>query len=322
MRLLIVSETGYSSGIASYLFNEGHSVQVLTGVKIPATTSIADISIYDSHISSAERLRSKGARVLGISKWSNLLENNSDYRDALIKAIGYKQGPRVSTGTDVIVTCWFNGQRVISKYIVFNYTKMMSGDVGASVNSSGYVALFTVDQSRLINEIVGPLEKFLRKANHRGSFSVFTTVTLSGDLLVRNISASGYHPHTQAVFENTRRSKSDVLLDLFNEASKPIPYTEPCVCGVLISTYPYPHAAPEVWCEMEGVNTYNLKHIWKIDMNGCFGYIMARGKDHFEAARRAYRTISKLKREDIQYRNDIGKGIGDQIYSLKTKGVI
>jgi phosphoribosylamine-glycine ligase len=209
----------------------------------------------------------------------------------------------------------------------------MAGDVGTKVVSSGYVACFDVDKSKLVNDILGPLEKYLRKAGHRGCFSVSVVVTDKGELLVEDISADINLPYTQAIYENTRRSKSDVLLDILNEASQPVQYIDPFVCGVLLSVYPYPNASPTNAVPVLGVNQFNLKHMWLMDLakeddnwvsgnfSGCVGFVTARGTSTQEAARRAYRTISNIKVDELQYRNDIGKGINDKLFKLKELGL-
>jgi len=339
MRLVAFSQTGYSVGIASFLSSEGHATSVYIHKELDMPFVIRtvhkdtpDIVIFDSptFAAPADEIRSRGIRVLGASQWSELLSNNQEYQDDLIKAIGYTPY-KDENGIDAIVTCWFNGQRFISKSLVFNYDKMMSNNVGASVGSSGYIVYFT--KSKLVDDVVTPLEKFLRKANHRGCFSVSVTITDGPDALIRSISADITQPYTQAIFENTRRSRSDLLLDLFNETSTYIPTIEPYVCGVQVSVYPYPYTSPKV-CTVEGISPSNLKHMWIVDLsqvkddwvcgagNGCMGYVTARGTSVQEAQRRVYRTIKNIKSENIQYRNDIGKDVGEKMYYLRQKHLI
>lgn len=343
MRILVVSQTGFGIGMVAPLSSEGHLVNVTirNNLDVPQIThliqsNIPDIAIFDSskHVVSAEWVRTRGIRVLGTSSWSTLLQSNPEYKTNIIKAIGYEQPTPSDTGTPVIVSCLFNGHNFISRSIVFNYTRMMAGDVGTDVSSSGFIAYFKVEQSKLVNDILEPLGKFLRKANHRGSFSVKCLVKDDGKVLVSDISADVSSPFIQAVSENTRRTKSDLLLDVFNEVSEPIAYIEPYVCGVMISTYPYPYATPEVPVDIGGLNQFNMKHLWLMDarkeedswasgfLTGCVGYVTARGKDHFEAQRRVYHTIDNLKIAGLQYRNDIGKDVGEKLFQLRKLKLI
>lgn len=343
MRLIIISQTGYALGIASHLSSEGHSIDkfVVTAdepsrVKtIFRDHKIPDIAILDSpeHADTVEWIRSRGIKVLGDSKWSRLLSYNIEYRRSVSEALGYKLAVADTVGVPVVVSCWFNGNKFISKSLVFNYTRFMAGDVGVAVPSAGYVAYFNVEGSRLVNEALMPLEKFLRKANHRGCFSVGVLAD-RGQWYVQDISASVSQPYTSAVFENTRITKSDVLLRIFNEASDEISYIDPYVCGCMLSIYPYPAAHPKESLEIKGINTFNLKHLWPMDctkdndvwtcgsMSGCLGYITARGTTAQEARRRVYRTISNLSIDDIQYRNDIGKDVGGYVYQLRKQKLI
>jgi len=339
--MLVVSATGYGLGIASHLSSEGH--QVKTCLQIVSTPQISsaiagdlpDIAVFDNsdQYVPAEWVRMRGVRVLGASTWSNLLESNDDYRKKTIQAIGYKPATN-EAGTGATAVGWFNGQRFISKSLVFNYEYLMPNDVGARVVSSGYIACFNVEKSKLVNSVLEPLEKYLRKAGHHGCFSINLLVTDAGDVLVKDVCASINRPYTQAIYENTRRNKSDVLLDIINESSQAIPYVDPYVCGVLLSVYPYPHAAPENPIEILGINQFNLKHMWLMDMqkeadkwysgslNGCIGYVTARGTTVQESCRRAYRTISNVKIDGLQYRNDIGKDVNEKLFRLKKLNLL
>ncbi len=338
MRIHIFSQTGFGVGIGSFLSSEGHSVGITIkrSLDVPQITrlvadNVPDVAIFDSneHLVPAEWVRTRGIRVLGVSPWSNLLNTNSEYKTNVIKAIGYEQAKDDDKGTACIVSCLFNGQNFISKSLVLNYTKMMAGDVGTSVASSGYIAYFKVEESKLVKDTLEPLGKFLRKANHRGCFSVEVIVQDGGKVVIKDISADICNPFIQAVYENTRRSKSDILLDIFNESSEVIPYIEPYVCGVMISAYPYPYAIKDHITQICGVNPFNLKHMWLMDakkdgdvwtsgiLSGCIGYVTARGKDHFEAQRRAYHTIKNLSAKGLQYRVDIGKDAGEKLFELR-----
>lgn len=342
MRILVVTQTGYGIGLGSHLSSDGHHINTVVKPAVEVThisrllqECTPDIAVFDSnnHVVPAEWVRTRGVRVLGASSWSNLIDTNTDYKKRLISAIGYVYEPD-AVGTGAEVSCWFNGQSFISRSIVFNYTRMMPGDVGAYVDSAGYIAYFKVEDSKLVEGVLGPLSKFLRKANHRGCFTVSVVVKGDGSWVVRDISADVCKAFTQSVFENTRKSKSDVVLSVFNESSEPIPYIEPYVCGVMVSVYPYPHSVPSIPVNIVGINHGNLKHLWLMDLrksddswicgdiSGCVGYVTARGKDHFEARRRVYRTIENIKVDGLQYRNDIGSDVGERLFELRKHKLI
>lgn len=333
MRMLVVSATGYNLGIVPHLTSEGHQISSIVGTHLDMlrdafNTALPDMAMFDSpeFLVPAEWCRTRGVKVLGTSQWSNLLDTNNEYKDQIIKAIGYAPATSSIVGTGAVVSAWFNGQKFISKSLVFNYDKMLTGDIGVNVASAGYVAYFDVEKSRLVNEILTPLEKFLRKANHRGCFSVSVVVDDGGKVYVKDIVANTNSPYTQAVYENTRQSRSDILLDVFNESSAPVPFLDPYVCGVMVSVYPYPYAKPDVPMQIAGLNQFNQKHMWSIDLtgelSGNVGYVTARGQSVQEAQRRVYRTISNLTIPNVQYRTDIGKDVGEKMFNLRKHKLI
>jgi phosphoribosylamine-glycine ligase len=329
MRMLLVSQTGYSNGVASFLTSEGHSVIFQTGEYLTISDlPKPDVAIFDSasHYPSAEGVRASGVKVIGPTSWTNLISSDISYKKAILNAVGYKIAEANLPGTGAQVIGWFNGQRFISKFVAFNYDRMMSGNVGAKISSAGYVAHFGSDNSPLVKQILNPLERFLRKANHRGCVTVDVICNEKG-VFVKDFNPDFSTPASQAIYENTRRSKSDFLLDLFNESSAYINHIEPYVCGVLVSVYPYPFTTPPS-APVHGLNNLNIRHMWLMDafehdkiwtcgsLSGCLGYVVARGKDLYEAKRRAYRTISGLNIDNIQYRNDIGKDVDDIVFKL------
>jgi len=203
----------------------------------------------------------------------------------------------------------------------------MPGNVGATVQSSGYVAYFS--ECKLVSQVLDPVERFLRKANHRGCFSVNLTVDKEGKLYGNSVSANSNLPYTNALYENTRKNKGDLILAMFDPTSAPVDALDPYVCGVMLSVYPYPHAKPQTPLEVFGLNSANQKHMWQMDiskvddkslcgqLSGNAGYVIARGKTVQEAQRRVYRTISNLNIEGLQYRVDIGKDVTEKMYKLR-----
>jgi len=335
--MLVISATGYGLGLVPKMTREGHAVSVCVNREVSISdvlpivnTATPDIAIFDSHTQNtvAEWFRSRGVKVIGTSNWSNILATNEQYKDSIIKAIGYTPATPATKGTRCSVLVLFNGQRFITKCLIFNYTHMMAGDVGVPIDSSGYVVHFKVDNSPLINTIISPLEKFLRRAGHKGCF-VIDTISNKEGIFVEDISADMNKPYVQAVFENARKNKSDILLDILNESSGTLVYNEPWVCGVMLSVYPYPHAIPPERGVIYGITPANIRHMWIIDathsegnwvcgdLSGCLGYIVARGSSVEEAKRRAYRTISNLEIENVQYRTDISKDVNDRMYQLR-----
>lgn len=327
--------TGVTRGLAYHLNQEGHTVTTNYGAATFTFTNSPDISIFDPEVSSPsiDAWRSGGVKILGVDSWTRLLELDSSYKHAFIRALGYTTAPLGIEGDRVTISCFFNGNKFISRMLVFPYKRMMSCDVGGELDCSGYLAYFDVASSKLVSDILEPLEKFLRKAAHRGHFSVDCIINKE-DVFVENVSASMSKAYITALFENTRLSKTDALLKLFDASSQPITYLEPWACGVLVSMAPYPYMIPKQPEKVTGFNPLNLKHLWLIDVaqdgdswlcginSGCLGYVTSRGATIQEVSRRAYRTLSNIHVESIQYRSDVGKDIYDKFNRLKESKLV
>jgi phosphoribosylamine-glycine ligase len=335
MRIQICS-TGATLGLAYHLSHEGHTVSALYGTQgqIPGTFS-SDISILDTinDPKVAEQLRNRGIKVLGADSWSRLLDIDSFYKHAVIRALDYIIAPPDTQGIRVTVSCLFNGNKFISKMLVFPYKRMMSCDVGVELDCSGFLTYFDVNTSKLVDMILTPLERFLKKVSHKGQFSVDCIVNKES-VYVEDISASIFKPYITGVFENTRLSKSDILLRLFDANSSPITHIDPWSCGVLVSVSPYPHLIPKEPQKVTGFSPLNLKHLWLVDVvqdgdnwmcganSGCLGYVTSRGVSIQEVSRRAYRTLSNIHVESIQYRSDIGKTVYEKYNMLKEAKLV
>lgn len=339
MKLMIVSGTGFGLGFAPMVEFDGHAVTRCTigSAAQELATHLPDVLIYDAVECSqqADVARNRGVKVLGASQWSNLLESNNEYKTSIIKAIGYNVYQESTTGIETEVVAWFNGNNFIAKFLAFNSSKILTGGLGVDVLSSGYVAVFGMEKAKLVETTLAPLEKFLRKAGHRGVFSVTTVTDNKGVVYVKDITANLNRPWTQALYANiNKRMSSSILMNMFDENSKPIAYIDKYVAGVMVSVAPYPYQCPATPVEIRGVNPQNLKHMWQMDMtkqgdayvsgqiSGVIGFATSRGTTPEEASRRAYRVISNLSIDNVQYRTDIGRGVTEKLLNLGHLGMV
>lgn len=341
MRFLVVSESGQGLGIASHLSSEGHSVTFTTlsesplgrGIVDRSNETAPDIVLFDSDkfSSQAQQLREQGLRVLGASQWAGALNSNSDYAQSIIKSVGWPT-EGVTKGVHLYVTGWFNGTRFIATYASLVYRRLMSSGNGPDIRFTGVVGNFWLSRhSRTTKNILEPLERILKRANHRGAFHTHVFVN-EDDYCVPEVWASTTDPLAVLLFENSRNTISDTLLKLFDENSNPISPTSPWTCGVLLSVPPYPYEAVSSARSLRGVNPGNLKHLWLIDackdgsawssggVHGKLGYVTARGNSVNESVRRVYRTISNLSVPDLQYRDDIGRDTYRLFQQLRSWG--
>jgi hypothetical protein len=345
MKLLIVSATGYGLGLASHLASDGHAVNLVIthdecvnivgkGIITSSTPSRPDITVFDHHNfgKSADELRQEGARVFGASVWSQMLQDDPEYRQAVIRATWGNLEP-VKKGVEAYITCWFNGNSYVATYLSLVYHRINPGGTAVDVGFTGCLSNFWQPTQRVRDCFLEPLLKVLRRANHRGCFHIRSTI--DGDKFsISDIAASFEHPLSLVMFENSKATIPDILLRMFNEDSMPIQPLDQWACSVLLSVPPYPYTIHHPPAVLGGIVPANLKHLWLVDAmredgkwmttgtHGKVGYVTARGTTFVEASRRAYRTIRNLQVQDLQYRPDVGKGVNTFLSSLRNYGWI
>jgi hypothetical protein len=344
MRLLIVSKTGFGLGIASHLSSEGHLVNILidrddcsrigTGIVSLTGNGRPDITIFDNSQfgKNADELRQSGERVFGASHWAQTLQDDPEYRKAVIRATWGTLEP-ITKGVDAYVSCWFNGNDYIATYLSVVYHRMTPGGTSPDVGFTGCVSNFWEPTSKVRDAFLTPLVKVLRRVNHRGCFHIRSTI--NGDMFsISDIAASFEHPLSLLLFENSKNSVPDILLKLFDEGSSSLTPLNQWVCSVMLSVPPFPYTVHSLPTALTGVIPANLKHLWLSDAmrengrwmttgsHGKVGYVTSRGTTISESCRRAYRTIRNLQIQDLQYRNDVGRDIGPLLVSLRNNGWI
>jgi hypothetical protein len=343
MRFNFVSEKGEGLGLATHLSSEGHAVDLAVGTntllgegivkrvsQIPQ--QVSDVYVFDSDImgQEADEYREAGYRVLGASHWSEMLSKDPDYMAKVIKLIGWDQDT-VTNGINLYITTWFNGAHFISTYASLVYRRFMSGGRGPDVNFTGVVGNFYQPCERIEREILQPLSRVLKRVNHKGCFHTHAIIT--GDKFsVKEVSASFTSPLSLILYENTKTSKSDILLKLFDETSKPIVSLDQWAVGLLVSVPPYPYMENPQSVIIKGLQEPALKHLWFVDAmkegnewktaatNGKLGYVTSRGASVHEAVKRVYRTVGNFQIRDIQYRDDVGTNLNSLLDNLKSYG--
>lgn len=342
MRILFVSETGLNLGLAMRCENDGHDVRYIDKhncgigiIKTPSEkeSSWADMTIFDtnSFAGRADEMRIGGHKILGPSRWSSMLAHDGVYKSQIIASLGFPNN-NLQQGTNFYISAWFNGATFISTYASFVYRRFMSGGAGPDLNCTGMLGNFNGVTSKTWRTFVEPLEKMLKKVNHRGPVHIHAIV--QGDQFsVKDINASFMHPLSLLLYENSSKTPSTILLALFDETSKPIKPIDSWASGLQLSVTPYPHGdlKEDRFIQTQGIVQANMNHIWLGNIskkdgqyyahaNGLVGYVCARGINEHECVRRMYRTVSNLKVADLQYRNDVGRNIQNMITSLTHPG--
>lgn len=320
---------------------EGHNVRYAashpkSGIGMIKTVSTEenwnpDMIIYDSikHTMNADTARTHGLKTLGPSRWSSLLESDKNYQKQIITSLGWPTEP-LTNGTHFYISAWFNGASFISTYCSIAYRRFMAGGAGPDLNCTGMVGNFQGLTDKTFQTFVAPLEKMLKKVNHRGCVHIHAVVA-GEQYSVQEICASFMHPLSLLLYENSNLTVSNILLRLLEETSKPIYTIAPWACGAQISVPGYPHTDVIDKIIINGIVSGNLKHLWLADVTneenqyyainkGNIGFVTARGYDENECVRRMYRTIGNIRTEDLQYRNDVGKQLQSLLTSLRQPG--
>lgn len=186
MRVLMVSDTGLSLGLAMRVDGDGHDVRYLNPIRRGSglikhfdskEAWAPDIVIYESNqfAREAEHVRAQGFKVLGPSRWSTMVETDASYREQIISSLGWNTD-QLTHGTNFYITCWFNGADFISSYASILYRRLMPGGVGPDVQCTGIVSDFRGLTDKTQTKILRPLERILKKVNHRGCVHIHALV--------------------------------------------------------------------------------------------------------------------------------------------------
>lgn len=333
MRFTFISKQGDGLGLATHLSSEGHAVSlalengseigegIVQCIKEDTSAVAPDIYVVDdeSYGDRADLLRNNGNRVLGSSQWSQLLESSPDYMKKVIQLVGWDTDT-VSNGVNLYITAWFNGTHYISSYCSLVYKRFMTGGRGPDVRFTGVLSTFNPLTDQTFQTFLKPLQRVLRRVNHRGCFHIHAVTT--GDLYsVKEVSASFSSPLSLLLYENAKASATDILLRLFDESSRRVPTLESYAAGLLLTVPPFPYKVASEPTVLKGLETPALKHLWVVDAkkrgtewsttgaHGKIGYVTARGSSVHEAVKRAYRTVGKFEIRDLQFRDDVGKDV-------------
>lgn len=329
MRILVVCDGGLGKGFAQRCERDGHDVKVS---RPDMAQWRPDLVIYDNwrnYAKEADSLRTHGIKVLGPSRWSQTLEEDKEYLSQIIAAIGWPSNG-VPQGTHLYLSGWFNGASFISTYTSVVYRRFMAGGAGPDLTCTGMLSCFEPLTNQTYRTLLAPIEKTLKKVNHRGVVHIHALV--NGPVYcVKEIITSFAHPLSLTLFENTFQSTSEIILSLFDENSKKVKTLSAWAAGLQLSVPPYPYNYGNEYHSVEGIVPGNIKHLWAADLEqegdkyasgGLIGYVTARGHDENESVRRMYRTVGNLRSADMQYRNDVGRNIQPLLMSLKQGGWI
>jgi len=243
-------------------------------------------------------------------------------------------------GIEVSTELWFNGHEVLGVNHTMEEKRMMEGNLGPQAGCMGSAVWLGTTKSRLYKEGIGRLVSALKKVDYRGPIDLNTIVTKDKLYGLEFTARFGYN----AIFillEMYKGRVNELMYGVAAGVKIPMNFRANWGIGIDLSVPPYPlDIEPDLYkgILVQGVNKYNLKHIWFYDIEKKDGRYMtsgnggdictvtARGDEvgHYhplrDAKRRAMRTIDNLVIPDVQYRRDIGDRVYDEHKQLMKWG--
>jgi len=317
MRFVLCYSRGSLFSLGNRLQKEGHQVDkghITTG----GTLLISDEPL--------DPIRCNGEGI-GVSRFTLLLAKSKEYRESirLVSSVFSTEGELEPPEPKFSIGCWFNGIDFV--YPVFgivddNY--FMDRDKGYPCIMGSTVRIFK-EPPKVFTDTLWRIKSCLRGANFRG-FIIADCATMEGLTEFIDI-----YPHFRtdsiyAILESIQEEIGRTLVDIFNGGKKSIRccrYEYAIAVRISVPPYPYPRPPFESFHkDIKGYCEGNARHIWlgEVDRDkkgkwkiagGIIGAVTARGDSIKECRRRAYRTISNLDIEWLQYRQDVGMKASD-----------
>jgi len=305
MRFVLSYSRGSLFSIEDKLRKEGH--QVTKG----HTTTNGSLLISDVPL---DPIRCDGEGI-GVSRFTLLLTKSKEYQES-IKLVANLHTPNIPMEPSYSIGCWFNGiDFVFPVFAIVDDNYFMDRDRGYPCIMGSTVRIFK-EPPIIFTETLWKLKSCLRGANFRG----FMIADCMGSL------TTGIYPHFRAdsiyaIIESMQEELGRTLVEIFNGGKKNIrccKYDYSIAVRISVPPYPYPRLPFESFNkDIKGYCEGNARHIWLREVNkdekgrwkitgGIIGVVTARGDTIKECRRRAYRTISNLDVEWLQYRQDIG----------------
>jgi phosphoribosylamine--glycine ligase len=257
---------------------------------------------------------------------------------------------RIVSGVEVSTEGWFNGSTFVRP---FNHTfedkRFLAGDLGQNTGCMGNI-IIRADSSKLTRATIERTEPFLRMLGYRGPFDINTIVNAEGAWALEVTSRMGYDA-VEALAEGLDEPFGDFLFDIAMGTKKEMALTHDTMIAVRLSVPPWPMRKPDRSNGGEpilGINDDTLLHLFLTDIAKDRGQFVTAGGDGvllkataigavtppkplnngkssrpdytYEARRRVYRTLDKIKVSNKQYRTDIGVRVNEDMAKLKEWG--
>ncbi|KKK69126.1 hypothetical protein LCGC14_2937170, partial [marine sediment metagenome] len=291
MKVLFISRSGSSLGLAERVKNEGHIASfavvdrhaksvgegIVDKLQINMGSDInellkgvsPDLVVFDATGmgKTADYIRTT-TPTLGACRWADHATLDYEYSHKLMKQVGIQYTSyHEAEGVEVECEMWWDGLHSTTHNITFVDKRFMNGNVGPYVGGAGSVVRMIPAESKLVVEGVGKMERLLKKTNYRGPISLNMVVNDKGLFGVSLSVMFNYHS-LQALFEIYKGSVTQFLHTISIGGKGDGQFTRDYAIAVKLSLPPYPYTKRDVrkGVPIEGVNNENSKHLWWRDI--------------------------------------------------------
>lgn len=232
---------------------------------------------------------------------------------------------------------WFNGDEWIAFNHTFEEKKFMPGDVGKMTGCMGNLVI-KAREDKLVQETVMRMTPALKKAGYRGPLDVNCIIKEDKLYALEFTSRLGYDA-IEAQIAGMSENIGRLMLDVATGNKKHINMTNDWMIAIRLSRDPFPGAKPDEIEEPDKgmpivIPEESLRHVlfndvYKGSNSDDFRYAaydgivlkaIATGKSLMTAQNNAYKIIKSIKGVDLQYRNDVGDRVPDEMARLKEWG--
>lgn len=248
-------------------------------------------------------------------------------------------------GIEFAVSRWMGREGYIGKYNEnFEHKKLMAGDKGCNTGEMGTVQAY-VDQSKIGNEVLAPLEESLVKLNHLGDIDVNCIVDEKGKAWPLEFTCRPGWPAFNIMMVEHKGDPVEWMLDACL-GKDTLQVSDDIAIGIVISQpdFPYSNATKKETTDIpiygvtpkisKYIQPQSIKMAKLPDMDGdrvitrniwatagdYLAVVTGTGRTVVQASKRAYDTVDKIEVPDMIYRTDIGKRLKEQIPMLQKHG--
>ena len=183
MHITIVNRTTEGSCLGRRLEKEGIKVSISKEEAInPADVRVAFTPLENSTL---DNLKANGLRIIGTSKFSNLLATSKDYKKIFLDNFNIPNENPLEN-IKVTIEAWYNGLVFVKPYFVsFIDDRFMNRNLGAFVDCAGFTMGKKMYPCKLFNETFAKIEKAISGLDYIGPIRIDFDVLSKNDFVAR-----------------------------------------------------------------------------------------------------------------------------------------